>query len=72
MVDTVEILKGRTLNEDEYLKAAILGWCVELVSVSYPSLPHRLHLRLMYASRRRIELTHSYKRTSSSLVCPPN
>jgi hypothetical protein len=32
VVDTVEILKGRELTEDEYLKAAILGWCVELVS----------------------------------------
>jgi farnesyl diphosphate synthase len=32
VVDTVEILKGSALTEDEYLKAAILGWCVELVS----------------------------------------
>jgi geranylgeranyl pyrophosphate synthase len=31
VVDTVEILKGEALSEDEYLKAAILGWCVELV-----------------------------------------
>ena len=32
VVDTVEILKGSSLSEDEFLKAAILGWCVELVS----------------------------------------
>lgn len=32
VVDTVEILKGRTLTDDEYFKAAVLGWCVELVS----------------------------------------
>ncbi len=31
VVDTVEILKGSSLSEDEYLVAAILGWCVELV-----------------------------------------
>jgi farnesyl diphosphate synthase len=31
VVDTVEILKGRALTEDEYFKAAVLGWCVELV-----------------------------------------
>jgi len=31
VVDSAEILKGRKLNDDEYLKAAILGWCVELV-----------------------------------------
>lgn len=32
VVDTVEILKGRELSEEEYTNAAILGWCVELVS----------------------------------------
>lgn len=40
VVDTVEILlctdangkKMRELTEPEYLKAAILGWCIELVS----------------------------------------
>ncbi|KAF8970855.1 isoprenoid synthase domain-containing protein [Flammula alnicola] len=31
VVDTVEILKGRKLTEEEYFKAAILGWCVELL-----------------------------------------
>jgi hypothetical protein len=30
--DTAEILKGSELTEDEYFKAAILGWSVELVS----------------------------------------
>ncbi|PFH48250.1 hypothetical protein AMATHDRAFT_76816 [Amanita thiersii Skay4041] len=29
VVDTVEILKGRSLTDDEYIKAAVLGWCVE-------------------------------------------
>ena len=32
VVDSVAILRGRILNDDEYLKAAILGWCIELVS----------------------------------------
>jgi farnesyl diphosphate synthase len=32
VVDSVEILRGRILNDDEYFKAAILGWCIELVS----------------------------------------
>ena len=32
VVDTVEILKGSALSEEEYKKAAILGWCIELVS----------------------------------------
>jgi farnesyl diphosphate synthase len=31
VVDTAEILKGRRLTDDEYFKAAVLGWCVELV-----------------------------------------
>lgn len=31
-MDTVEILKGAALDDDEYYKAAILGWGVELVS----------------------------------------
>jgi farnesyl diphosphate synthase len=31
VVDTVEIMKGRSLTDDEYFKAAVLGWCVELV-----------------------------------------
>jgi farnesyl diphosphate synthase len=34
VVDTVEILKGSALTDDEYLKSAILGWCVELVRPS--------------------------------------
>jgi chaperonin GroEL len=32
VVDSVQILRGRDLSDDEYLKAAILGWCIELVS----------------------------------------
>ena len=32
VVDTVEILKGSFLTDEEYFKAAVLGWCVELVS----------------------------------------
>lgn len=33
-MDTVEILKGSDLTEEEYFKAALLGWCIELVSGS--------------------------------------
>jgi len=29
VVDSVAILKGRELNDDEYFKAAVLGWAVE-------------------------------------------
>lgn len=33
VVDTVQILQGKEkLDDAEYEKAAILGWCVELVS----------------------------------------
>lgn len=32
VVDTVQILKGEVLTEEEYNKASILGWCIELVS----------------------------------------
>ncbi|KAI0920000.1 hypothetical protein AcV5_001929 [Taiwanofungus camphoratus] len=35
VVDTVEILKGRTLEDDEYFKAAILGWCVEFLQAFF-------------------------------------
>ncbi|WWD18966.1 hypothetical protein CI109_103423 [Kwoniella shandongensis] len=35
VVDTVEILKGRPLEEEEYVKAAILGWCVELLQAYF-------------------------------------
>ncbi|THH28348.1 hypothetical protein EUX98_g5847 [Antrodiella citrinella] len=35
VVDTVEIFKGRALTDDEYLKAAILGWCVELLQAFF-------------------------------------
>jgi farnesyl diphosphate synthase len=35
VVDTVEILKGAPLDEDEHFKAGVLGWGVELVSSSY-------------------------------------
>ena len=31
VVDSVEILRGRALTDDEYFKAAVLGWCIELV-----------------------------------------
>ena len=31
VVDSVEILKGRPLTDDEYFKSAVLGWGVELV-----------------------------------------
>lgn len=32
VVDTLEILKGSALTDDEYFQAALLGWCIELVS----------------------------------------
>ncbi|KIP02772.1 hypothetical protein PHLGIDRAFT_32072 [Phlebiopsis gigantea 11061_1 CR5-6] len=35
VVDSVEILKGRALTEDEYFKAAVLGWCVELLQAFF-------------------------------------
>ncbi|KAL0954189.1 hypothetical protein HGRIS_005317 [Hohenbuehelia grisea] len=35
VVDTVEILKARSLTEEEYFKAAILGWCVELLQAYF-------------------------------------
>ncbi|BEJ12476.1 hypothetical protein CspHIS471_0209360 [Cutaneotrichosporon sp. HIS471] len=31
VVDTLEILKGAPLTEDEYFRAALLGWCIELL-----------------------------------------
>jgi farnesyl diphosphate synthase len=34
VVDSAEIFKGAALNDDEYHRAAVLGWCVELVSGS--------------------------------------
>ncbi|KAJ8087001.1 Farnesyl pyrophosphate synthetase [Marasmius tenuissimus] len=35
VVDTVEILKGRPLSDEEYLKAAVLGWGVELLQAFF-------------------------------------
>jgi len=35
VVDTVEILKRRPLSEEEYLKAAVLGWCIELLQAYF-------------------------------------
>ncbi|KAG6811653.1 hypothetical protein H0H92_006415 [Tricholoma furcatifolium] len=35
IIDSVELLKGRTLTEDEFRHAAILGWCVELLQGYY-------------------------------------
>jgi hypothetical protein len=31
VVDTLTILKGSDLSETEYFRAAVLGWCIELV-----------------------------------------
>lgn len=31
VVDTLEIIRGAPLNDDEFFKAATLGWCVELL-----------------------------------------
>ncbi|KAI5450359.1 Farnesyl pyrophosphate synthetase [Naganishia albida] len=35
VVDTVEILKGSDLTEEEYFKAALLGWCIELLQAYF-------------------------------------
>ncbi|KAK7022072.1 Farnesyl pyrophosphate synthetase [Paramarasmius palmivorus] len=35
VVDTVEILKGRSLRDEEYLQAAVLGWGVELLQAFF-------------------------------------
>ncbi|GAA5973176.1 hypothetical protein JCM11641_006307 [Rhodosporidiobolus odoratus] len=35
VVDTVEIFKGSSLTEEEYKKAAILGWCIELLQAYF-------------------------------------
>ncbi|KAG5650736.1 hypothetical protein H0H81_011220 [Sphagnurus paluster] len=35
VVDTTEILKGQPLTEEEYVQAAILGWCVELLQAYF-------------------------------------
>ncbi|THU78926.1 farnesyl pyrophosphate synthase [Dendrothele bispora CBS 962.96] len=35
VVDTAEIIKGRTLNDKEYLQAAVLGWGVELLQAFF-------------------------------------
>ena len=40
VVDTVAILKGRELTEQEYFKAAVLGWSVEWVRL-FSFSPHR-------------------------------
>lgn len=37
VVDSLQVLKGAALTEDEYHKAAILGWCVELVGFALSS-----------------------------------
>ncbi|KAF9232237.1 farnesyl-diphosphate synthase [Melanogaster broomeanus] len=35
VVESVEILRGRQLSDDEYFKAAVLGWCVEVFQACY-------------------------------------
>ncbi|KAF9220642.1 farnesyl-diphosphate synthase [Gyrodon lividus] len=35
VVDSVEILRGRQLTDDEYFKAALLGWCIELLQAFF-------------------------------------
>ncbi|KII90497.1 hypothetical protein PLICRDRAFT_136766 [Plicaturopsis crispa FD-325 SS-3] len=35
VVDSVEILTGRTLEGEEYFKAALLGWCIELLQAFF-------------------------------------
>ena len=38
VVDSVEILRGRALSDEEYFKAAVLGWCIELVRPAFVSI----------------------------------
>lgn len=35
VVDTVRILRERELTDDEYFKAALLGWCIELLQAYF-------------------------------------
>ncbi|KAG8876857.1 Farnesyl pyrophosphate synthetase [Serendipita sp. 405] len=35
VVDTYEILQGRTLTDEEFFKASVLGWCVELLQAFF-------------------------------------
>ena len=53
VVDTVEILKGSSLDETEYRKAAILGWCIELVrkyvAAGYLAHPQQLQAYFLVA-----------------------
>jgi len=35
VVDTLEILRGRPLDDNEYYKAAVLGWAVELLQAYF-------------------------------------
>jgi len=35
VVDTVRILKGDAVTEDDIFKATVLGWLIEFVSCSY-------------------------------------
>lgn len=35
VVDTYEILQGRPLTSEEFLKASVLGWCVELLQAFF-------------------------------------
>ncbi|KAK0236475.1 hypothetical protein EDD85DRAFT_954343 [Armillaria nabsnona] len=37
VVDTLDDLGGTPLTDDEYLKAAVLGWGIELLHISKPS-----------------------------------
>jgi farnesyl diphosphate synthase len=39
VVDTAAILKGSELSEQEYFRAAVLGWCIELVRSFLPKPP---------------------------------
>jgi farnesyl diphosphate synthase len=35
VVDTFEILQGRPLSSEEFFKASVLGWCVELLQAYF-------------------------------------
>ena len=33
VIDTVEIILNRPLNDEDYFKAALMGWCIEMVLI---------------------------------------
>ena len=57
-MDSLQVLKGSTLTEDEYQKAAILGWCVELVCFTSLYIPFLSDDRLVASVLPRFRRCH--------------